>query len=352
MRRLSNSPRPVVDAAKYLTEDDVDNYEVVAANIKELYKASSKRPTNLPEETGNSNLEALMSAMKAQGGGKGIYFNASCLNPNPQDYESNEMDYATALNNDVKRTSLHIHVLRDQAGVLKSSIYNCPNVPVNNLNSNNDNPFHTAATFGRGQVWASFFLRQNVQINAKNNQGNTALHLYMTADMEQNERTAVVALVLQNRPDTNVNIKNRDLYTPLALAVLQNAYTVIGLLVKAGANLIERQFEDGNTILHYAVFLGHIASTQVLVAAGAPVDCTNNDGNTPLILAAKSGSKEIVIALLDGDADFEKRNNEGFGPVEMAVREGNIECLEILVERGASLTPPEGSKGPVALHIA
>ena len=325
---------------------------MVAANIKELYKACSEGSTKVQAETGNSDLEAFMSAMKAQGGGGSVKFLADCLRPNPQDYESNDLDYATALHNDVKRTGLHLHVLQDQTIVLQSSKYSSPNAPVNSLNSNGDNAFHTAAVLGRGTVWASFFLRQNIQINARNNQGNTVLHLYMSATMDKDERTRVVGLILQNRPDANVNIKNRHGHDPLAYAVIGNRYTVIGLLVKAGANMTEPMFEDGNTILHYAVFVRHIASTQVLVAAGAPIDCTNDEGSTPLILAAKLGSKEIMNVLLDGGAHILMRNEEGHGPVEMAVREGNLGCVEILMERGASLTPPEGSECPSALQLA
>lgn len=325
---------------------------MVAANIKELYKACSEGPKKAKSETDNGHLEAFMSAMKAQGGGGSMKYLADCLRPNPQDYESNDLDYATALHNDVKRTGLHLHVLQNQTIVLQSSKYSSPNAHVNPVNSNGDNAFHTASVLGRGTVWASFFLRQNIQINARNNQGNTVLHLYMSATMDKDERTRVVALILKNRPDANVNIKNRHGHDPLAYAVIQNRYTVIGLLVKAGANMTEPIFEDGNTILHYAVFVRHLPSTQVLVAAGAPVNCTNNEGSTPLILAAKVGSKELMKVLLDEGADIEKRNNEGFGPVEMAVEKGNVGSVELLMERGASLTPPKGSEGPSALHIA
>ena len=343
---------PVADATGSLIEDDVDNYEVVAANIKELYKASVKRPMKVQGETGNTDLEAFMSAIKAQGGGESMNLVASYLKPNTLDYESVDMDYATILHKDVKRTALHLHVLQDRDAVLRSSLYKNPGAPINNVNSNKDNPFHTAATLGRGQVWAKFFLRNNVQINAKNNQGNTVLHLYMLASMDKSERATIIALILQSRPDASVTIKNRDGFDLLALAVIQDVSTIIGLLVKAGATLTDPAFEDGNMILHYAVLTRHIASTQALIDAGAPVDCTNADGATPLILATDLGSKAIMIMLLDGGADIEKRNDKGFGPVETAVRAGKLEPLEILLARGARLTPPEGSTGQNALHLA
>ena len=337
---LARCVRPVTNDDS--AEDDADNYEVVAANIKELYKASLKRPSKAQEET---------KAGQGQGQGFDLRLMAKYLTPNPQDYESNDMDYAMALHKDCQKKPLHLHVINNQEVVFKGSSYNNSG-PVNDLNSNNDNPFHTAATLGKGRVWATHFLRYGVRINAKNNQGNTVLHLYMLADMDNDERTAIVALILQNRPDADVNIKNRDRYSVLDLAVYANRYPLIGMLVKAGAKLDEPTFEDGNTILHYAVFIRHIASTQVLVAAGAPVDITNNYGATPLILAAKLGSKAIVNVLLDGGADIEKRDNEGLGPVEMAARENHLECLTVLVGRGANLVPPEGSKGPTAMQLA
>lgn len=329
----------VTETGNISVEDDLDNYEVVAANIKELYEASLKRL-----------LKAESEASKAQG--TTIAFNSSVLNPNPQDYESDKIDYVTALNNDINRRALHIHVMQDHQIVLQSSVYKNPNASVNEANSNNDTPFHVAGEFGRSHIWAEFFLRNNIKINAKNNQGNTVLHLYMTATMDEEERAAVVYLITHNRPDVDVNIKNRDTYTPLALAVWLNRYKVIGFLVKAGANLTGQAFLGGNTILHYSVFLTRMACTQILVAAGAPVNSTNDDGDTPLIMAMKAGNETVVTALLAGGADMEMRNKDGLRAVEMAVKNRNLASLKMLVARGAKLTPPKGSKGPTAVQIA
>lgn len=73
---------------------------------------------------------------------------ASYITPNPQDYENPELDYVTALSRDCKRNALHLIVLRYQTGSRRSILPSYPGQPVNNVNSNGDNPFHTAATLG------------------------------------------------------------------------------------------------------------------------------------------------------------------------------------------------------------
>ena len=73
---------------------------------------------------------------------------ASYITPNPQDYENPEMDYVTALYKDCKRTALHLLVLRYEAGSRRSALPKHTGQPVNIVNSNGDNAFHTAATLG------------------------------------------------------------------------------------------------------------------------------------------------------------------------------------------------------------
>ena len=93
--------------------------------------------------------------MKTHGGGDALNLMASYLTPNPQDYENPDLDYATALNRDCKRTALHMHVIMNHMEFLsKGPTFIAAGQPVNNVNSNGDNPFHTAATLGEF-FWAS-----------------------------------------------------------------------------------------------------------------------------------------------------------------------------------------------------
>lgn len=54
---------------------------------------------------------------------------------------------------------------------------------------------------------------------------------------------------------------------------------------------------DGATALHFAAALGHTASINQLVIAGADVDAVDSAGNTPLSLALDAGTMRTLLSL-------------------------------------------------------
>jgi ankyrin repeat protein len=50
-----------------------------------------------------------------------------------------------------------------------------------------------------------------------------------------------------------------------------------------GSNLGVRDAQEGTTALHLATFGGFHTAVQLLVAAGADIQATDNDGATPLV---------------------------------------------------------------------
>ncbi len=105
------------------------------------------------------------------------------------------------------------------------------------------------------------------------------------------------------------------------------------------------------TLLNRAAYLGRTSMVQALMAAGAGVREKNSLGNMPLHSAASCGHADIVAYLLDHGAPIDEPGFTGSSPLQEAVSRGKIEAVEILLARGADMEMKD-EKGNTALMIA
>ena len=143
-------------------------------------------------------------------------------------------------------------------------------------------------------------LEAGAAVNARNQAGNTPLHL---AVMQRHDEEMVRALL---EAGANANARNRNDEMPLHEATLHGDIDLVHLLLEAGAAVNARD-GAGNTALHYALSFGN-RILHMLRAKGI---------NTPLHLVG-NGPAELVRALLEAGADPTLRNNEGNTPVDLA----------------------------------
>jgi ankyrin repeat protein len=71
------------------------------------------------------------------------------------------------------------------------------------------------------------------------------------------------------------------------------------------------------------------------LAAGVPVNLTNDNGDTLLMLAAYHGHQDTVRALLAAGADPNRANDKGQTPIAGAVFKGETEVVMALLDGGA-----------------
>jgi uncharacterized protein len=93
---------------------------------------------------------------------------------------------------------------------------------------------------------------------------------------------------------------------------------------------------------------GYTEELAAYVAAGVPVNLTNDKGDTLLILAAYHGHPETVGALLDREADHSRANDRGQTALAAAVFKQSAETVTRLLAAGAD--PDAG--GPSARATA
>lgn len=86
---------------------------------------------------------------------------------------------------------------------------------------------------------------------------------------------------------------------------------------------------------------GNLPFVRALLAAGVPLDATNDVHYTPLMAAAFSYRVEVVLFLLQAGADVQRRDVHGRTPLHCATgspssaADQQCECVRLLIKRGA-----------------
>ncbi|KAI2464864.1 hypothetical protein F4781DRAFT_435957 [Annulohypoxylon bovei var. microspora] len=127
------------------------------------------------------------------------------------------------------------------------------------------------------------------------------------------------------------------------------------------AALIRNGYEDqiktrdslANTPLHFAAGFGRPKIVEELLDKGAVIDDgVEEQEQTPLHMAAFEGHVEVMRKLLLRGADANAIADD-IGPVvNAAISSGNRACVELLVERGVSLTVDRDDLQPPLAHAA
>lgn len=132
----------------------------------------------------------------------------------------------------------------------------------------------------------------------------------------------------------NVNVGHSDKgmvsYTPLFLAIQFNRPEMVQFLLNNHANPNDQIFYTRHTALMEAVEHGHSDIVQMLLAAGATLNNTNNFGNTALIIATVQNHVPIVKLLLEHHANPNIINNDGNTALDVARKEKKQEIIDLL----------------------
>ncbi|HLJ44354.1 MAG TPA: ankyrin repeat domain-containing protein [Bryobacteraceae bacterium] len=102
--------------------------------------------------------------------------------------------------------------------------------------------------------------------------------------------------------------------------------------------------------LEYAVSLGNLRITSMLVAAGARMDAKDPQGRTVLHY---SGCRiEMTQFLIREGADVNARDSQGSSPLDLAVQSGCLDNAAILIAHGARLNEVSGKTGATPINEA
>ena len=189
-----------------------------------------------------------------------------------------------------------------------------------------------------------------------------------------------------------VDILGNQGRTPLSVAAASGDVNVINLLLSLKAN-VNAPNVVGSSPLHYAAQVGHVAAAIQLHERGADIHQTTLIGETPIMTAVNHGHQDMVRALASRGADVMGMDIRGYTllhaaitssevkdrvgmietilslegvspeiihqtdivygatPLHWAASRGQVDVINVLLQRGASLTSINGD-GELPIHVA
>ena len=125
---------------------------------------------------------------------------------------------------------------------------------------------------------------------------------------------------------TFVKGKSPDFLSARASSAINNRwFKALGIILDAGANIEWKLPQNGKTLLARAASIGHLNTTNLLLAYGAKIDTQDDNGDTPLHHAFRSGQPGVYELLIESagnklDKLLEIENKKGQTPEKVKQR--------------------------------
>jgi len=247
-------------------------------------------------------------------------------------------DIFAADNNNGSNTPLERAVLDNNPAVLDVII--TPNT-TRQSDSAGNTPLHVAVR-NKGDIgMVELILNRQGEVNARNKEGNTALHLANMVDHE----AAGTLLISRGGDIFGPNSKGES---PLYLAFTSPGPVREWMLIPTTLDA-----KDGleNTALHYAAQWKLAAHIPLLVRKGSKLEAPNAMKETPLFMAARANSPQTIQALLAAGASINARDAQGNSPLHIAIRWDAKNSIDPLISAGNSINA-QNLAGKSPLHEA
>ncbi|MDR0494446.1 MAG: ankyrin repeat domain-containing protein [Treponema sp.] len=180
-------------------------------------------------------------------------------------------------------------------------------------------------------------------VAAYDEMGNTMLHYAALWRMDRHIR-----FIIQQGVSTET--ANATGETPLFWAVKYDGASTVKALLAEKANLHARD-SLGNSALHAAVRWNAKNSVAALLDAGIDVNVHSLDLTAPLHESVRLGLADIAVILINRGADLEVRDSGGNTPFMETVKAGQVETVNLLAKMGANAMT-RNANGDTPLHAA
>lgn len=155
----------------------------------------------------------------------------------------------------------------------------------------------------------------------------------LEAAVMKDQVVIVAELILRQ---VNVNAMNSAGQTALHIAALCDAGHSANLLLE-GQNMILNVLDlQGFSPIHYAAKLGHVQIVNLLYENNADLNQKTETGESALMLACLSGKEGAVAALLQAGADYTQTNAEGLTASQIALINRQLSIVHLFEQVGDS----------------
>ena len=217
------------------------------------------------------------------------------------------------------------------------------NLDVNATQPDGATALHWAAHWNDLEI-VEQLIRAGANVNAANDYGATPLLLACT-----NANAALVERLIAAGANPNTALPSGE--TPLMRCARTGSAEAVRLLLARGADAHAKDAQKGQTALMWAVAQKHSAAAQALLAGRADVNARSNGGFTPLLFAARVGDVDSARVLLNAGANANDATPDGMPALVLASASGQEEMGIFLLEQGTDPNAAD-SDGATALHYA
>jgi ankyrin repeat protein len=220
---------------------------------------------------------------------------------------------------------------------------------VNQMVCNDKNeisPLHIAAEKGNAVV--GVLLEKSAKTESVTKEGFTPLHLAVI-----NNNFESVKLLIKHKADINAIAKEKFVHTPLSIAIEKGNAQMVSLLISLGADTTIPLVKNISN-LAYAALKGNLEICEILIKHGSDVNKPASHNIIPLHHAIFGENQNIVALFLKNNASIEAYNDtDGMNALHIAVAHNEIEMAKLILDKGADVNVlSKGHKKATPLHYA
>ncbi len=201
---------------------------------------------------------------------------------------------------------------------------------VDSVNNYGATPLHYAISSSGNEEIVSVLLDAHADINKKDDNGWTAVHLAAVSDL-----SSLVRLIVERGAD--LHALNEDDDTAFHLAFMRGKINSVRSLLESNCDVNEVG-DRCKRLVHFASSVSSPDMLKLLVEFKADLDVTDEEGLTPLHYAVENTDGYwLAASILDAAPQIiDRRTDSGFTAVSMALHKSKESLIDLLTRFNAS----------------